>query len=156
ESALRESEERTRALTANLPGGAAFIVDHDLRCLLAGGEALEFLSRKPHDFVGRRLKEAIKPKLAAVYEHLFRKALLGRQFHHEHIIEGRIFLSRGVPLRDAASMIYAVVAVSYDLTERKQAEEALQKSDETLRLMIESAHEYAIFTTDLERRVTMW
>ena len=43
ENALRESEERTRVLSANLPGGAAFIVDRNLRCLLAGGEALEIL-----------------------------------------------------------------------------------------------------------------
>ena len=72
------------------------------------------------------------------------------------MIEGRTFLSRGVPLRDAASTVYAVLAVSYDITERKHAEQALQKSEETLRLMIESAHEYAIFTTDLEMRVTTW
>ena len=66
------------------------------------------------------------------------------------MIGGRTFLSRGVPLRDAASLVYAALTVSYDITERKHAEQALQKSEETLRLMIESAHEYAIFTTDLE------
>jgi PAS domain S-box-containing protein len=156
ENALRESEERTRALSANLPGGAAFIVDPKLRCLLAGGEALEVLSRQGADFTGGTLTEAIKPELAAVYRPLFRKGLLGESFYHEHMIEGRTFLTRGVPLRDAASMIYGVLAVSYDITERKKAEEALLKSEETLRLMIESAHEYAIFTSDLDRRVTTW
>ena len=66
------------------------------------------------------------------------------------------FFPEAVPLRDADSSIYAVLAVSYDITERKHAEQALQKSEETLRLMIESAHEYAIFTTDLEMQVTTW
>ena len=156
ESALRESEERTRALSANLPGGAAFIVDPNLRYLLAGGEALEVLGMNANDFLGRTLNEAVKPDLAAVYEPFFRKVLLGESSYQEHMIEGRTFLSRGVPLRDAASAIYAVLAVSYDITERKQAEEALQKSEETLRLMIESAREYAIFTTDLSMHVTTW
>ena len=35
EQALRESEEQLRALIANLPGGAVFVVDKDLRYLIA-------------------------------------------------------------------------------------------------------------------------
>ena len=155
ENALRESEERTRVLTANLPGGAAFILDREGRCLLTGGEALEIFGIKPQDLVGRTI-EAAKPELAAIYTPFFRELLLGKPAYQEHVIEGRTFLSRGVPLRDAASTIYAALAVSYDITERKYAEQALQKSEETLRLMIESAHEYAIFTTDLSMRVTTW
>ena len=155
ESALRESEERTRVLSANLPGGAAFIMDREGRCLLAGGEALEILGINSQDIVGRTI-EAAKPELAPVYTPFFRQLLLGEPAYQEHMIGGRTFLSRGVPLRDAASLVYAVVTVSYDITERKHAEQALQKSEETLRLMIESAHEYAIFTTDLSMRVTTW
>jgi two-component system CheB/CheR fusion protein len=156
EDALRASEERTRVLSANLPGGAAFIVDRNLRCLLAGGEALAVLASGTRDFVGRTLRDILKPELAAAYIPFFRKLLLGAPSYQEHIIEERTFLSWGVPLRDADSSIYAVLAVSYDITERKRAEQALQKSEETLRLMIESAHEYAIFTTDLDMRVTTW
>jgi PAS domain S-box-containing protein len=37
-----------------------------------------------------------------------------------------------------------------------QAGEALRASEERLRLMIENATEYAIFSMDLQRRVTMW
>jgi two-component system CheB/CheR fusion protein len=155
EDALRESEERTRVLSANLPGGAAFVLDRSLRCLLAGGEALESLSVDPQDLVGRRMEDA-KPELAEVYTPFFRQLLEGEPSYREHMIKGRTFLSRGVPLRDAASTVYAALAVSYDITERKHAEHALQKSEETLRLMMESAREYAIFTTDLEMRVTTW
>jgi two-component system CheB/CheR fusion protein len=155
ENALRESEERMRVLSANLPGGAAFILDRHLRCLLAGGEAFEILGINPQILVGQTIQEA-KPELAAVYTPFFRQLLLGKPAYQEHMIEGRTFVSRGVPLRNAAATVYAVLAVSYDITERKHAEQALQKSEETLRLMIESAHEYAIFTTDLDMRVTTW
>jgi PAS domain S-box-containing protein len=156
EKDLRESEERTRALSANLPGGAAFIVDHDLRYLLAGGEALETLGMKPENFPGRTVREVVGLELAVFYERFYRDALNGRSPSREHMIKGRTFLSRAVPLRDSAAEIYAALAVSYDITERKAAEEALRESEETLRLMIESAHEYAIFTTDLKMRVTAW
>jgi len=40
--------------------------------------------------------------------------------------------------------------------ERLRAELALSASEEQLRLILESAREYAIFTMDLERRVTSW
>ena len=137
-------------LSANLPGGAAFIMDREGRCLLAGGEALESLGDQLRKILlagqwrtrsqNWHSLHAVLPPTAA------RRALP----ISEHMIRGRTFLSRGVPLRDAASTVYAVVTVSYDITERKHAEHALQKSEETLRLMMESAHEYAIFTTDLE------
>ncbi len=156
EKDLRESEERTRALSANLPGGAAFIVDHGLRYLLAGGEALETLGMKPERFPGKTVREVVGLELAGFYEPFYREALTGLSLSREHTIKGRTFLSRAVPLRDANATIYAALAVSYDITERKAAEEALRENEETLRLMIESAHEYAIFTTDLEMRVTTW
>jgi two-component system CheB/CheR fusion protein len=41
-------------------------------------------------------------------------------------------------------------------TEARQAQEALSSSEERLRLVIENAREYAIFSTDLQRRVTSW
>ena len=42
------------------------------------------------------------------------------------------------------------------MTERNRAAESLRQSEERLRLLIESAKDYAIFTTDPERRVVTW
>jgi PAS domain-containing protein len=55
EGRQRQSDARVRALIANLPGAAAFIVGPDLRYVLAEGEALGSLGVKSGDLVGRTI-----------------------------------------------------------------------------------------------------
>jgi PAS domain S-box-containing protein len=136
--ALRESEEYLRAMIENLPGGAAFVVDRNLRYLLAEGEALSAAGFKPEDFVGHTLSEALPPELVPSYEALYRKSLAGESFESEHNSHDRFYISRGTPLRSSDGEVYAVLAVSYDITERKQAEEALRESEEKYRALFNS------------------
>ena len=61
----QRAEEQALALVENLPGGAAFVVDRDLRYAMAAGEALEAANFQPEDFVGRTIFEVLPPELAA-------------------------------------------------------------------------------------------
>ena len=49
-----------------------------------------------------------------------------------------------------------IVGVVSDITERRRAQEQLRESEDRLRLIVENARDYAIFSLDLERRITSW
>lgn len=136
EEALRDSEGRLRALVENLPGGAVFIVDKDLRYVVAQGEALAAAGFAAAALVGRTIFEALPPELAADYETKFRQALNGEPFEHEHEAHKRAYISRGVPLRSAGGEVYAALAVSYDITERKRIESLLDKQKRALEMVV--------------------
>jgi two-component system CheB/CheR fusion protein len=157
EKALRESEERLQQLIKNLPGGAAFVLDCDLRYLLAEGEALADSGFASKDFIGKTIFEAPLPsELATSYAAMYRKALAGESFTHEHDGHGGAFLTRGIPLRNTNGEVYAVLAVSYDISDRKKAEERVRESEERMRLLVESVEDYAIFTVTPDNLVNSW
>ena len=53
-------------------------------------------------------------------------------------------------------ILQAVVASFRDVTDRKRAEDAARAAEEKFRFIVESATEFAIFTTDLAGRVDSW
>jgi two-component system CheB/CheR fusion protein len=69
---------------------------------------------------------------------------------------GKWYLARLLPYRTLDDHIEGVVLTFVDITRRQQAEELLQLSNERLRLMVENAREFAIFSMDMDRRVTSW
>jgi PAS domain S-box-containing protein len=71
---------------------------------------------------------------------------------------GSLFYASGVitPFINAHGRFLGYVKIMRDLTERKQAEEALSKSEERYRLTVENIRDYAIFTLDTRGHVTSW
>ena len=128
EQTLHQSEAQLRAVAANLPNGAVFIVDRELRYQLAEGAAIKLAGMTSEDLVGKTLWEALDPALAAEYEPFFRQALRGEPYTVEHRSHDRHYISHGTPLVNEQGEIYAVLAVSYDISDRKRVEEELARS----------------------------
>ncbi|BDA70795.1 hypothetical protein CAL7716_049610 [Calothrix sp. PCC 7716] len=137
EAQAHESSERLRVIIENLPGGAVFVVDQNLRYLFAEGEALSEAGFKPEDLVGHTISEAMPPSLVPKYEALYRSCLAGESFEYEHNAHGRSYISRGTPISSENGEIDAVLAISYDISARKQAEETLAADFKDMQLLRE-------------------
>lgn len=70
--------------------------------------------------------------------------------------DGRRHFLRIRPYRTADDRIDGVVITLVDITSLREAEVALARSRERYRLLVESAHEYAMFTMDEKARIDSW
>lgn len=71
-------------------------------------------------------------------------------------LNGNIYLMRVLPYRTHEDRINGIVLTFFDITKQKAAEKELIVSEERLRLLIESAREYAIYTLDIEGKINSW
>ena len=157
--ALRESEARYRTAGEAIRYGV-WVCDSD------GG--VEFVSQIFLDLVGKTLEEVrprgwldrlppedLKPTLDAWRECV----RTGGEWSWEHRVKGkdgvyRTILSLGRPVRDDNGRISSWVGFNLDISERKQAEEALARHVGLLTAITDSAAD-AIFVSDNRGRVTL-
>ena len=69
---------------------------------------------------------------------------------------GTRYIARVLPYRSTDNFIAGVVVTFVDVTARREAEEQLRRSEERFRAIVETARDYAIFTTDTEGRIETW
>jgi two-component system CheB/CheR fusion protein len=137
-------------------GVATLFLDRSLRITRYTPSAVALFRLIPTD-LGRPLTDLNHrlnyPNLKEEAEHVLNTLI---RIHREVTDGHRWFLAQLLPYRTADDHIAGVVLSFVDITESRKSREALKESEQRLQLIIESAKDYAIFTTDLQRNVSSW
>jgi PAS domain S-box-containing protein len=155
EEALRESEERFRALF-EAAEDSIFIKDTTLRYTLVNPAMERVLGRRAPELIGLTEVELFGAEGMEHIQQVDRRVLAGETIAEEHTKPARgrprTFHLVKAPMRDHASKIIGLCGIARDITERKQAEEALRESEQRSRIIAESVTD-VIYEWDLKDKV---
>jgi PAS domain S-box-containing protein len=127
EESLRASESLYRAIARNIPGGGVYVVDKDFRYIVAEGPVTEAFGLTREMLEGHTVMEVFPGEQGEQMEERLRRNFAGETVSFETEHNGRIYWTQQAPLLDS---IGQAIILTIDITERKQAEEALRQSEE--------------------------
>jgi len=150
EEALRHSERRFRALIEHSSDGIT-LIDADRTIVYASPAVERMLGYAPEELVGQKIYKSHpddQPRTADIYEHLLAEpgTRAARELRVRHR-DGSWRRVEGVAtnlLHDPS--VRAIVGNFRDVTERRNAEEALQQNERRFRALIEQSSDVTVLT----------
>jgi len=133
-TSLEKSQEMYRTLIKHYPNGSVFLFDRDLRYTLVDGQGLAVVGLSKELLEGKTLWEASPPEDWQLFETTYRAALAGKENTFEYKYGDRVYLTTTVPVKNDREEIFAGMVVTHDITEKKQAEIALQEIKNQLKI----------------------
>jgi PAS domain S-box-containing protein len=137
EETLRTDAARFRLMLDQIPA-VVWTTDTELRFTSSLATGLRSLGLEPNEVVGLSLFDYFRTDDAEYLPiAMHRRALQGEPGTYEDAWENNAYQSHVEPLRDDDGQIVGVVGVALDITERKQAEEALRRAHAELERRVE-------------------
>ena len=138
EQALKESEGRFRTLIEDSPE-SLFLTDVQGTILAASRVAAQRLGKELPEVIGRSAFEHLPPEVAARRWALFEQVIAtGRPVRLEDVRGDRHFDINFNPILDADGKVSRLSILAIDITDRKNAEQALKESEERFRMLFEA------------------
>ncbi|WP_312912620.1 bacterio-opsin activator domain-containing protein [Natronosalvus caseinilyticus] len=158
ERELEEVRRRYRTIADHFPNGAVALVDQDRRYVTFGGTPEGSTDVTRADLEGALLEDALPEQIAEVVVPRYEAALAGERSTFEETIDDRVYQFFFAPVRDDDGDVFAAMAMSQDVTERKRQRdqlEALNSLNEVVReitdAVIDQSTRDEIETTVCER-----
>ena len=136
EAALEASEARHRALLNAIPD-LMFLLSRDGTYLDYHAPSNDLLLLQPQQFIGKKVSEVMPPELAKALHNVFKEAS-----DKPSLLEYELTMPDGNHFYEASIVTCEgdkLLATVRDITERRQAEEALREGEERLRLAQQAA-----------------
>ena len=130
EQSLRQSEALYRGIARSIPGGGVYVVDKDFRYLVSEGPVTEAFGLSREVLEGHKVDEVFPKELAERMEARLQRNFAGETVDFETEHNGRIYWTQQAPMMDSLGNADNAIIMTIDITERKQTEEALRRSEE--------------------------
>jgi len=154
ETALRQSEEKYRQLLNHAPAGIyevdflrrTFVNVNDVMCEYTGYSKEELLSLSPFDILTEESKTHFMERMTKILSG--EKVPETVEFKIKGKNEREFWVLLNTKLVYESGLLKGATAVVHDITERKVAEEALRRSEEKYRLLVDNATDGVFIAQD--------
>ncbi|HVD77717.1 MAG TPA: PAS domain S-box protein, partial [Vicinamibacteria bacterium] len=160
---LAEAQEHFRLLVAGVEDYAIFLLDADGHVISWNAGAERIKGYRAEEIIGKHFSTFYRPEDVQSGHPRRELEAARREGHYRE--EGWRVRKDGTPfwasvvlnaVTDPGGEIIGFLKITRDLTERRQAEEALRQSEERFRLLVDAVEDYAIFMLDPQGNIASW